>query len=328
MSRTTVSFVLNNVEAMQISDETKKRVHDAVRELGYVPDAAAQALASGRSKTVGLLLARRPEVIASDMYLTNIMEVLAREIKRQGMRLLLEVVEDYENPESFLKLVRSNSIDGVLYSGPRVEDTALRHLVDHHIPTVLMGELPGSPYPSVDVNNRSAARLAVSHLIQLGHRNIACITNASPSYAAAIDRLHGYRDALQAVNIAYTTDLVRYGDFDPESGYLQMNSLLDSGAPVSAVFVASDVVAYGAMAAIREHGLKIPKDIALVGFDDAPISRYVDPALTTICLPIADLARLACQMLVNLIRNIQLQQDHLLLEANLLIRKSCGALAG
>ena len=118
VSRTTVSFVLNNAEGMQISEETRKRVLEAAGFLGYVPDAAAQALASGRSKTIGLLLARRPDVIASDMFLTAIMEVLVREVNRHGMRLLLEVVEDFEDREFILKLVRSNSIDGILYSGP------------------------------------------------------------------------------------------------------------------------------------------------------------------------------------------------------------------
>lgn len=325
VSRTTVSFVLNNVEGTQISEETKKRVIDVARDLGYVPDAAAQALASGRSKTVGLLLARRSQVIASDMYLTQVMEVLVHELSRSGMRLLLEVEEDYQNPESYLKLVRSNSIDGVLYSGPMVEDAALSLLVERGIPTVLMGRLPDMPYPSVDVDNRAAAELAVNHLIQLGHSQIACITNAGPAYAAAAGRLQGYRDALARKGIAYGDDLVRFGDFDPESGYRQMSALLDGRRHFSAIFVASDMVALGAMAAIRDHGLSVPGDIALVSFDDVPVARYVEPSLTTIQLPMADLARCACAMLVGLIDGIPPRQPNLLLDARLVVRQSCGA---
>ena len=146
VSRTTVSFVLNNVPGMQISDTTRKRVLQAARDLGYVPDAAAQALASGRSKTIGLLLARHPHVIASDMFLTQLLEVLTREINRLGMRLLLQVVEDFENRESYMKLVRSNSIDGFIYSGPRIDDSALFSLVEHNIPTVLMGKIGDDPF--------------------------------------------------------------------------------------------------------------------------------------------------------------------------------------
>ena len=325
VSRTTVSFVLNNVEGMQISEQTKLRVFQAAHDLGYVPDAAAQALASGRTKTIGLLLARHPRVIASDMYLTQIMDILVREISRHGMRLLLEVVEDFENRESYLKLVRSNSIDGILYSGPRIDDTALGYLVEHNVPTVLMGAIPGSSYYFVDVDNRAAAKQAVLHLVGLGHRRIACITNANAIYAAPNDRLQGYQDALIETGIDFDPTLVRHGDFDPESGYLQMNSLLDLAIRPTAVFVASDVVAFGAMAAIRERGLQIPNDIALVGFDDIPFSRYIEPSLTTIHLPIPELARCASDMLIGLIRDEQPVNPQVLLSANLIVRKSCGA---
>jgi LacI family transcriptional regulator len=342
VSRTTVSFVLNNVAGMQISEDTRNRVLEAARDLGYVPDAAAQALASGRSKTIGLLLARRPHVIASDIFLTQIMEVLVRELNHHGMRLLLEVVEDFENSDSYLKLVRSNSIDGVLYSGPRYEDPALGALVEHSIPTVLMGAPPhppeakntparspsGSPYYYVDVDNRAAALNAVNHLIHLGHTQIACITNARLTYVAASDRLQGYKDALKRHDIAFNGSLVRYGDFDPESGYMQMNSLLNSFPKFTAVFVASDVVAFGAMAAIREHGLRVPKDIALVGFDDVAVSRYFDPSLTTIKLPVVDLARYASEMLVGLIRGVTPDPSCVLLNAILVVRQSCGGIPG
>lgn len=325
VSRTTVSFVLNAVPGMQISEETRQRVLEAARELGYVPDAAAQALASGRSKTVGLLLARRPHVIAADLFLTNIMEVLVREINRQGMRLLFEVVEDFENQESYLKLARSNSIDGILYSGPRVTDPALHSLITHDIPTVLMGTLPGPEYYYVDVDNYSAARDATWHLISLGHKRIGCITNARPVYAASDDRLKGYQEALTLAGLELDPALVRYGDFDPESGYIQMQSLLDLQSDITAMFLASDVVAYGAMAAIQERGLRMPQDIALVGFDDAPFSRYIQPSLTTMHFPIPELVHLACEMLVQLIQGEIPEQRQILMKANLVIRKSCGA---
>ena len=305
-----------------------KRVFDAVKNLGYVPDAAAQALASGRSKTVGLLLARRSQVIASDMYLTQVLEVLVHEINRHGMRLLLEVEEDYKNPESYLKLVRSNSIDGVLYSGPLIEDAALRFLIEHGIPTVLMGNLPDMPYPSVDVDNRAAAEQAVNHLTQLGHTRIACITNAGSSYAAAAGRLQGYRDALANKEIPFCNELVRFGDFDPESGFQQMSTLLDGGQQMTAVFVACDMVVLGAMAAIRDRGLDIPRDIALVGFDDVPVAKYTEPSLTTIQIPMADLARRACEMLVGMIGGELPQQPNLLLDARLVVRRSGGAVPG
>ncbi len=324
VSRTTVSFVLNNVEGMQISEETRQRVLAAARELGYVPDAAAQALASGRSKTIGLLLARRSRQISSDLFMMRTLESLVKVINQSGMRLMLEVVEDYENRESYLKLVRSNSIDGVLYSGPRFDDWALEGLLRHNVPTVLMGTLPGSPCYSVDVNNRSAAFMAVDHLIKLGHNRIACITNAPLSYSAARDRLQGYQEALQAAGIPFDPALVRYGEFNCDSGYFEMKSLLAEKMPFSAIFVASDVVAFGALAAAREVNLTIPGDLAIVGFDDVPMSRYVDPPLTTVHLPIAELAENAGEMVVQMVRGDDPPCRQVLLEAQLVVRESCG----
>lgn len=323
VSRTTVSFVLNDVEGMQISEETRKRVLQAARDLGYVPDAAAQALASGRTKTIGLLLARRQHVIASDMFLTQVMEALVHEINHHGMRLMLEVVEDFENRESYLKLVRSNSIDGVLYSGPRFNDAALRLLIEQGVPTVLMGTLKGTEYFYVDVDNRAAARRAVQYLLQLGHTEVGCITNAEPSYAAAADRLMGYEDALSDAGIVVDSGLIQYGDFDSESGYREMRHLLDTRPNMTAIFVASDVVAFGAMAAAHERGLRIPEDLSLVGFDDVPVSRYIQPGLTTVSLPVMELVRRSTDMLVGLIQGEKPEQPQVLLDATLLVRKSC-----
>lgn len=326
VSRTTVSFVLNNVPGMQIGVDTRQRVLDAARELGYVPDAAAQALASRRSMTIGLLLARRSKLITSDMYLLEVMQTLLQEVSCCGMRLLLEVAEDYEHSESYLNLVRSNRIDGVLYSGPRLNDAALHSMVEHGVPTVIMGALPDTPYYSVDIDNRSSACRAVTHLARLGHRRIACITNAPTSYVAPQERLKGYQDALEQAGLPFDPALVRDGGFSSDSGYEQMKDLLQNRTSFSAAFVASDVVAFGAMKAIKEAGLRIPQNIALVSFDDVPLARYMDPALTTIHLPVADLAYHASHMLIDLVQGIVPPEPHIILETHLVIRDSCGAL--
>jgi hypothetical protein len=130
--------------------------------------------------------------------------------------------------------------------------------------------LPGSNFYSVDIDNRLAARQAVEYLIGLGHRQIACITNAPFSYSASADRLLGYREALEQAGIPFDESLVRFGDFEPESGYTQMSSLLASGIPFTAGFIASDAVLIGANAALREHGLCIPADIS--SLDHSPLT--------------------------------------------------------
>ena len=328
VSRTTVSLVLNDVQGIQISEETRRRVIATAEEMGYVPEASAQALASRRVKIIGLLLTRSPHHIASDTFLTQILDGLIEIAHQRGLRLLIDLIQAQHQKEAYLQLVRSKRIDGVILTGPRFDDEALRLLEQEGFPTVIMGQLPGVEGCSVDVDNCTAARRAVTHLIELGHRRIACITNAALYYTAAEERLQGYRQALEGAGIEYDPQLVRYGDFDPDSGYREMMDLLEQspvGKPgFSAAFVASDVVAFGAKAAIRDKGMNVPREIALVGFDDVPISRYTDPPLTTVKLPARELGRVAGEYLVRIMDGEQLQGTRVLLDTQLVIRESCG----
>ncbi len=325
VSRTTVSIVLNNVQGVQISAETRSRVIEAAQVLGYVPNAAAQALASRRSQIIGLILTRNPHHISSDAFLNQILDGLITAAHEHSLRLLIDIVEVQHQKKAYLELVRAKRIDGLILSGPRFDDEALLSLQQDHFPTVLMGQLPDTDFYSVDIDNFSAAQQAVEHLIKLGHERIACITNAPPSYTAAADRLDGYRERLKYHRIPYDEALVRYGEFDPESGYQQMKELLSIDELPSAVFVASDVVAIGAKAAIVEQGLKIPQDIALVGFDDVPLARYLDPPLTTVRLPASELATRASKMLIQIIQGEKPSEKQVLLESQLIVRQSCGA---
>jgi LacI family transcriptional regulator len=325
VSRTTVSLVLNEVQGVQISEETRQRVNQVANELGYVPNAAAQALARQRAQIIGLLLTRNPHHIASDAFLNQVLDGLITAVRQYSMRLIIDIVEAQHQKKAYLELVRAKRIDGLILSGPRFDDEALLALESDHFPTVLMGHLPETNFYSVDIDNVSAAEQAVNHLIKLGHRRIACITNALPSYTAAADRLRGYRQALESHNITFDERLVRYGDFVPESGYHQMKDLLEQEAQPSAVFVASDVVAIGAKAAIREHGLDIPQDMALVGFDDVPLAQYLDPPLTTVRLPALELASKASELLIQIIQGSPPDVKQVLLDSQLIVRQSCGA---
>jgi DNA-binding LacI/PurR family transcriptional regulator len=325
VSRTTVSLVLNKVKGVQISEETRRRVVESAERLGYVPNAAARALASRRAQIFGLLLTRQPHHIASDMFISQILDGLIEIVRKNDMRLLIDIVQPEHQEVAYLDLVRAKRIDGLILSGPRSDDKALLALVQEGFPTVLIGQLPGTDFYSVDVDNRSAAQTAVNHLINLGRTRIACITNAQPSYTASAERLIGYRDALIVAGIPYNERLVRYGDYDLESGFNQMEALLNNHTNIDAAFVASDTVALGAMAAIRKRGLRIPDDIALVGFDDVPLARYASPPLTTIHLPALELSRLAGETLVKLIRGSSIKQKQVILDTHLVIRESCGA---
>lgn len=324
VSRTTVSLVLNNVQGIQISSETRQKVIDAANELGYVPDATAQALVSRRTKAIGLVLTRSQHHIATDAFLPKIISGLLTTAKKHNVRMLVDWVETEHQDSAYFELARAKRIDGMILSTPRLNDAALKALENVDTPTVMMGSIAGSKLPFVDVDNTKAAEKAVSYLIGLGHRNIACISNAPPEYTAAPERVMGFKNVLTQMDIPINEDLIRYADFDPESGYECMTSLLKTGKKFTAVFVASDNVAIGAKSALREAGWRIPEDVSLIGFDDIPWAKYSDPPLTTIKLPADSLAQSACTLLLDLIKDRGGEkQNQIILDTELIIRKSC-----
>ena len=199
---------------------------------------------------------------------------------------------------SYADLLRSQHADGLIISGPRVDDPQLLDLIAEGFPIVLQGTLPGLGVASVDVDNAAGARGAVEHLLALGHRRIACITNAPLVYTAAQERLDGYRAALAAAGIEADDALVESGDFDAASGHAAMVRLLER-TTFDAVFVASDVVALGAIGALREAGRRVPDQVSVVGFDDIPLAAYFDPPLTTVRLPAFELGQAAGRALLD-----------------------------
>lgn len=324
VSRTTVSLVLNNVQGIQISPETRQKVIDAAKELGYVPDATAQALVSRRTKAIGLVLTRSQHHIATDAFLPKIISGLLTTAKKHNIRILVDWVETEHQESAYFELARAKRIDGMILSTPRLNDNALKALESVDIPTVMMGSISGSKLPYVDVDNTKAAEKATSYLIDLGHREIACISNAPPEYTASPERVAGFKNALSQMGIPIKENLINYADFDPESGYKCMNSLLQTGEKFTAVFVASDNVAIGAKAALREIGKRIPDDISLIGFDDIPWAKYSDPPLTTVKLPAEALAQSACTLLLELIQDgNQIKNKQIILDTELIVRKSC-----
>ena len=324
VSRTTVSFVLNEVEGVRISEETRQRVLAAAKELGYVPDATAQALVSRRTRIIGLVFSRSYHHLASDAFLLQIVDGLLDVVRQHGIRLLLDSAEHLDQKDSYLSLARAKRIDGIILSIPRSNDPELHALAEEGFPVVLIGRMPTERICSVDVDNRSASRVAVEHLLSQGHKRVGCITNAPTSFIAAADRLRGYQDALADAGLPYDKSLVRYGDYGPQSGYEAMNSLLQEPNLPTAVFVASDVVAFGAMTAIHDHKLNIPDDIAVIGFDDVPLSRFINPPLTTIRLPAKNLGRRAGELLFDLILHQVEPGRQVTLDTELVVRNSTG----
>jgi LacI family transcriptional regulator len=296
VSRTTVSFVLNQRAGVKIPDQTRRRVLDAAATLDYYPNSVARQLARGASRTIGLVLRQSPEQVANDGLLAETLRGLSSAARAADHRVLVETLVPGEG--SYANLVRSGRTDGLIVSGPRYDDEELVELARDGFPVVIQGSLPGLDVPSVDVDNEAGARLAVEHLLALGHRRIACITNAPTAYTAASERVAGYREALAAAGIDEEPGMIAEGAFDAQSGHRAMADILSRSTP-DAIFVASDVVAIGAIAGLREAGLSVPGDVSVVGFDAIPLAAYLDPPLTTISLPAHDLGRAAGRALLD-----------------------------
>ncbi len=321
VSRSTVSFVLNNVTSVSINEATRQRVLEAARRLNYHPDASGRKLVSGKSSTIGLVLQQSPEQVFADAFLLRVMFGIEQSVSQYGYHVLLKPY-DPKNLSGYAQLASEHLVDGIILSGPRQDDQEIARFVENGFPIVLMGQLSGSPLPFVDVNAVEGAATATRHLIQLGHRRIGLITNASLQYTSAQHRRQGYEDALVGAGIPIEGELILEGGYTPESGYEAMQKMLGLPQPPTAVFVASDVVALGAMKAIHHAGKHIPEDIAVVGFDDVPLAAYVDPPLTTIRLPAFELGWNAGEQLTRLLLGKELEQQGLLLDIELVVRES------
>jgi len=321
VSRTTVSFVLNDVPGISISEATRQRVQQAAKELNYHPDSTGKKLASGKSNTLGLVLRQSHEQVFADALLPQVLMGIEQAATEQGFQVLLKPLEPQDG-DGYMRLVHENHVDGIILSGPRQEEAEIIRLHHEGLPVMLMGQLPGSGLPFVDIDAVNGSTQAVNHLIEHNHRRIGLITNAAQEYTSAQQRRQGYLNALKAAEIEPEADLMQAGNYTPASGFKAMQKLLDVFPRPTAIFVASDVVSLGAIRAIKQAGLRIPQDIAVVGFDDIPMADYFDPPLTTVRIPSYGLGWASGERLVRLVQGEVLDQDGMLLESELVIRSS------
>lgn len=322
VSRTTVSLVLNDVPDVKISPETRERVRAAARELDYYPDVSARRLVSGKTRTIALIWHRGPAQTYRDAVLPGFLQGMTRSAQKMGYHVLFRPIDP---DDSYVELARGRHTDGLVLSGPRSDDPHLLELHEEGFPLVLHGQLPGTDIPSVDIDNIRAAEMAVNHLIALEHRHIVMVTNAPPPYTACCQRMEGYRQALEGSGIPYDESLIQFGNFDEESGQRAMENLLTHNEQPTAAFIASDMVAIGAIRSIRDRGLRVPDNIAVVGFDDIAAARFMVPALTTIHVPTYGLGWSAAEVLIRIIEQDPQSQSQVLLDTELVVRESCGA---
>ncbi|WP_367125325.1 LacI family DNA-binding transcriptional regulator [Streptomyces phytohabitans] len=320
VGRGTVSRVING--SPRVSDRTRTAVLRAVTELGYVPNRAARALAAGSTDAIALVVPEPETRLFAEPYFSGVLRGVSSELADTDMQLLLTLVRDQRERDRLAQFVAARRVDGVLLVSVHHDDPLPDLLERYDMPAVLNGRRSGAEsVPYVDSDNSGGAALAVAHLAARGRRTIATITGPLDMYVAQC-RLEGYRDALRAAGHRPADTLVAHGDFTERGGHRAMRELLDRAPALDAVFCASDLMAAGARAALREADRTVPDDVALVGFDDSAMARQMDPPLTTVRQPIEEMGRTMARVLLDQIRERSAERPHVVLPTELVRRGS------
>ena len=315
VSVATVSRALNG--ATNVLPETRQRIEDAARALRFTPSGAARSLITRRTDTIGALL---PDLHGE--YFSELIRGIDQAARARGLHLLVSSSHGNADEAAAALRAMNGRVDGLLVMSPHADADFLRHNLPGSLPAVLLNSgIDLEDHASFVIDNLGGATTMTRHLVASGRQRVAFITGAQGNDEAA-QRLAGYRAGLKPG----MREMVFDGDFSEEAGWAAGRRIANHKPRPDAVFAANDMMAVGCMAALHEAGLRVPDDVAVAGFDDIPIARYVTPALTTIRVPIAALGAAALDALVKAVETPQSQARHTVVTpVELVVRRSCGA---
>lgn len=319
----TVSRVLNNHPS--VTPETRNRVKEVAKRLNYQPHTYAQRLARRQSETISAIIP-----FFTNYFFIEVLQGVQDRITQLGYDLVLYGVNNVDQVESYLsRALQRGKVDGILFFSMKLPEKIIPRLKETVLPIVLVNTT-SQDFDSITVANAEGAYAATTHLIELGHRKVGLV-NAELVSAPAIERLQGYKRALENHGITFSPALVKTGKntkqdgFNREAGYEAMIDFIKTGSEMPrAFFVSSDIQAMGAIAALSENGLKVPDDVAIVGFDDIELARHI--RLTTMRQPMYQIGVLALDRLVARMANPEMDVLHTTFSPTLIVRESCGAL--
>jgi LacI family transcriptional regulator len=319
VSMTTVSHVLNGTR--KVNAETAAAVKEAMRRVGYVPNNIARMLAGAESRTIGVAIAA-----LTNHYFSETVRAIEAECARHG--LMMFVSDTHDDPDQELKVVQSfhqRQVDGiVLAPTPDPQLRTVEYLRINEIPTVLVDRLLPCDMDQVAVDNKRPMAELVGHLIQQhGHRRIGFISGA-PGLSTTEERLAGYRAALKKAALPFDEDLILCGQSGLEPARLAARQLLSLSAPPTAIVAANNLMTIGAMHALRDAHIDVPKKMALVGFDDFDWADYFSPRLTVVAQPLEELGARSLRLLMDRIKTPDQKSHVVRLAPELRIRNSCG----
>jgi LacI family transcriptional regulator len=318
VSIATVSRVLNKTGP--VAEETRRRILETIEKLRYVPHGAARSLITNQTDTIGVLL---PDLYGE--FFSEVIRGVDLAARRSGYHVLVSGFHsDRAEIEAVLRAMRGR-VDGVIVLSPDVDAQTLRRNLPETLPVVLLNTpVDGASFDAIQIDNYGGAFAMVRHLAALGHRRIALIKGPAENVDAR-ERLRGYRDALRSLGAELSEGLEIEGDFSEESGYRAGERLLTLAPRPTAVFAANDSMAIGCLLALRAAGVRVPEDMAVAGFDDIPIARYITPALSSVHVPIAELGTRAMERLLHAVeRKNEHERRQETVVTTLVVRGSCG----
>ena len=323
VSRSTVSRVIN--DQASVSPEVRDRVKEIIRLTGYTPNVAARSLVSGRTGVIGLVIPSRVHSLFEDPYFARLIQGITAASNASANTLSLFLLQtEEEEIQLYPRVVTPGFLDGLIITATHMRDPLLERVIVGEVPVVVVGRPDVDGVSYVDVDNRGGAALAAHHLADLGRSRIGLI-GAPVDTTAGADRLAGFTEGLADKGMALGPGLRVDGEFSEQSGFEAMMKLLP--AKPDAVFAASDTMAMGALRALREKGIGVPDDIAVVGFDGlAP--NHLEPGLTTIRQPVAETGHQAIQILNDILAGTITPPVAVNMPVELVIRDSCGAAVG
>ena len=324
VSRTTVSMVLSGSTAVVLADETRLRVKEAAERLGYRPNSAGRMLASGASKTIGLIVSN-PDLLLVDGFIPPTLYAISKIATEQGYNVLVESLPDANDARAYSDLVLTRRIDGMIVLNPRTEDPHLAALIERNFPVVLLGTIRHPKEVTVNIPGTSDLQEAVDHLVELGHRMIGHVAISKPGSNATDYRIVEFREALREHGLTLPDDQIAYGNFSANSGYEAALELLKRMPDITAVLAGNDTIALGLMRAARDLGMSIPRDLSVVGYDDLPFAAYLEPPLTTIRSKPVEQGEAATRMLIDLMQGRPAAKSNVDLATTFIKRGSCAA---
>jgi len=322
-SITTVSRALAGYD--DVAETTRQLILKTAADMGYHPNITARRLQKQCTDTIGFIIPTHGPRFA-DPFFSELLAGIGNSAAEHELDLLVSTrAPGAEELKVYERMVRERRVDGLLVVRTRRQDQRIAYLVEHEFPFVAFGRSDLEvDFPYLDVDGEAGMRQLTQHLIDLGHRRIAYIS-APLNLMFSSHRMKGYKKALAASGITFDASLVTVGELTERSGYAVGRDFLTQDERPTAVIACNDLMALGAISAAQGLGLTVGRDVAVAGFDDIPLAEHALPSLTTVHQPIYEIGQRVCEMLIHLLLEGSLEERHVILKPQLIIRESCGA---